>query len=282
MSWLRVSKQTLCLCGHNDWCMVSEDGKSFLCMRMVSEHPFQMKDGSIGYIHRVNGHAVPPPVKHEKPAPAIDAEAMIYEWLKRTKAEWISRLAVQLGVKASALLELHVCWAESHQAFAFPMRDGEGRVVGIRLRNMIGDKWSVRGSHSGVFLPYCHSDSTAWVVEGASDCAAGRSIGLYAIGRPSCSGGLFHLKTLFDRLQVRRAVIIADNDKPGLEGAEQLVRHVEIPCCVVTLPCKDLREFINLGGKVEMLESLTQSFVWRNITVPSFPNNSGTPSPAAP
>jgi len=282
MAWVRVKKPLQCICGKSDWCLVNTEGTEFLCMRVHSERALQMKDGSVGYLHRLNGHSVPVPVKREKPAPEIDAEGMVEGWLKTTSASRIAALAEDLGVRASALIEMKVCWARDNYAFAFPMRDGFGKIIGIRLRADDGKKWSVRGSHAGIFLPYCHSDDTAWVVEGASDTAAGRSIGLYAVGRPSCSGGLYHLKTLFDRLHIRRAVIIADNDKPGLEGAEQLVRHAGIPCCVMTLPCKDLREFTTLGGTAEMLEEMVKSFVWRNVTVQSAPGTPGKPSPVAP
>ena len=281
--WIRVTRQNRCTqCGHDTWCLLSSDGGTAICMRSVSDHPKTFKSGEVGYIHKLNGHRAPVPVKREQPKVEIDAEGMMKGWLKDTKAVYISRLADDLGVKASALLELGVCWAKEHYAFGFPMRDGLGSVVGIRLRNASGKKWSVRGSHAGIFLPYCKSDDTVWIVEGASDTAAALSIGLYAVGRPSCSGGLYHLKTLFDRLHIRRAVIIADNDKPGLEGAEQLVRHAQIPCCVMTLPCKDVREFTSFGGTSEMLEDMVKGFVWRNVTAASTPKSFGTPSPAEP
>jgi hypothetical protein len=251
-------------------------------MRSVSERPKTFKSGEVGYIHKLNGHSTPVPVKREQPKVEIDAEGMVKGWIKETSAAYISSLAQNLGVKASALLEMGVCRAKEYHATAFPMRDGFGKIIGIRLRANDGKKWSVRGSRAGIFLPYCKSEDIAWIVEGATDTAAARSIGLYAVGRPSCSGGLYHLKTLFDRLHIRRAVIIADNDKPGLEGAEQLVRHAQIPCCVMTLPCKDVREFTSFGGTSEMLEDMVKGFVWRNVTTASTPKSFGTPSHAAP
>lgn len=275
--WIRCSKTTPCpRCGRDNWCQVSADGAVCICMRDSSGHPKTFKDGSQGWIHRLTGETRTA-IQYHKPKPKveIDAEGMMERWVKSTQAYRISDLAKNLGVSASALMELRAAWAPEHNAYAFSMRDDSGKIVGIRLRSLAGDKWSVRGSKQGIFLPWRESDVTAYVVEGPTDAAAGLTLNLFTVGRPSCSGGLYDLKAAFQRLNVRRVVIIADNDEdkyagerkfnPGIDGAASLARTVAIPCCVVTLPCKDLRSFLNNGGDLEMLESITKNFVWENI-----------------
>lgn len=266
--WIRVTKANPCpVCGHDSWCLISLDGETGLCMRQANDHPKQFRSGEVAYIHRLSGSTVTVVKRREAPErPQIDSKALMDDWAKTTTPEHLSRLSQDLGVKASSLMELGVVWSNKHLAFAFPMCDGFARVIGIRLRCWNGNKWSVRGSHNGIFYPRTTEQDTLWIVEGATDTCAGLSLGLYTVGRPSCSGGLMELKDLVTRkYQIKRVIIIADNDTPGLDGAERLVEHLFVPCCVIVLPCKDLREFIAIGGTAENLEDITKSFVWRNM-----------------
>lgn len=250
--------------GDTDW----------LCMRVSSDRTMTLKDGSTGYLHRINGEtpirprsSVNPPKRVE-----VDAQALIDQWHIETEPSQIRSLAEGIGVSPSSLLELHVVWAQEHQAWAWPMRDGNGKVVGIRLRNQIGDKWAVKGSKQGIFLPWTTPQETAYVVEGPTDTAAGLSLGLFTVGRPSCTGGLYDLKAAFQRLKVGHVVIIADNDQdkvnggrkwnPGLDGAMTLQRNLCLPCCSLLLPCKDLREFVRSGGTGDIINRLLKSVIW--------------------
>jgi hypothetical protein len=264
--WIRVTKANPCpVCGHDSWCLTSLDGTTGLCMRVANDRPKQFKSGDVAYIWKLENGPVKVSITEKAPkAPEIDAESIMESFWYRTTPNDMVRLSNSLGVKASSVMVMKVAWASEFGAFAFPMRDGNGKIIGIRLRRQNGDKWSVTGSKSGLFLPYCSPEPHAYVVEGATDTLAALSINLFAVGRPSCSGGLFQLKTLFERIGTKTITIIADNDKPGLDGAETLVRNIQIPCCIITLPCKDLREFVADGGTVEMLESIEQSVVWRN------------------
>jgi len=144
------------------------------------------------------------------------------------------------------------------------MRDGYGNIIGIRLRSDTGAKWAVAGSHQGIFLPNRPAERTAVVCEGPTDTAAALSLGLWAVGRASCSAGLSDVPKVFKRLRIRRAVIISDNDIPGLNGAAMLGRHLGIPYCTLVLPTKDLRKFVLAGGTAQMLENLINDTVWEN------------------
>jgi DNA primase len=101
------------------------------------------------------------------------------------------------------------------------------------------------------------------VVEGATDTAAGLSLGYYAVGRPAASGGVSELKHLFRLKGVRRAVIVSDNDEVGFNGAKMVQDHLSVPSCLITLPCKDLREFVMYSGDRRLLQHYIDSSIWK-------------------
>ena len=89
------------------------------------------------------------------------------------------------------------------------MRDGAGRVVGIRLRGHGGEKWAVRGSADGLF----YDPAMTWtgdiaVCEGPTDTAAALTLGLSAVGRPSCASGAEALRALVRRLGCRSVTVV--------------------------------------------------------------------------
>jgi hypothetical protein len=59
-----------------------------------------------------------------------------------------------------------------------------------------------------------------------------------------------------------RAVIIADNDKPGLDGARRVGAELRMPYAIYVPPAKDLREFCRLGGSRSMIENTLRGTVW--------------------
>lgn len=195
------------------------------------------------------------------------------EWFASTTDDARESLAESLGVQAITLSLLRCSWSPTHQAWAFAMRDGSGRICGIRLRWENGHKKSVTGSREGIFLPMQEPSSEAWIPEGPTDTAALLTLGKFAIGRPSCSGGIAHIAATVARLNIRRAIIIADNDtdkmrpnwerwNPGLDGAQRLADEIGVPCCILILPCKDAREYLAYGGTAELLDSLVSGIVW--------------------
>lgn len=114
-----------------------------------------------------------------------------------------------------------------------------------------------------------------YIVEGATDVLAMISIGLDVIGRPSCSGGSLELKQAVQRLGIEELVIIADNDKdkrspdgrkfnPGMDGAESLIRQIPVKACIITMPTKDIRDFVKLGGTAVEVEDIVKNAIWEN------------------
>jgi hypothetical protein len=140
------------------------------------------------------------------------------------------------------------------------MRDGAGKVVGIRLRAADGRKWSVKGGHEGLFYsPALEVKDTLYVCEGPTDTAAALSMGVPAVGRPSCLGAVEHLKALVVRLRVRSLTIIADHDRPrelpdgriahpGLDGTRKLIAELRRMARIVVPPAKDMREWFAAGA----------------------------------
>jgi hypothetical protein len=242
-------------------------------MRVQSETPRTFKSGDVGFFHRLGESKHHVPYKKQERAPEIDAEAIIGRWRDGTLPGQFIQYAQELGIEPSNLIEMHVAWSREHGAWGWPMRNGHGKVVGIRLRWKDAKKRCVTGSHNALFWPYCAPEKMVFIVEGGTDVAAALKLRLFSIGRPSCNGGLEDLKIAIRRLGVHRAVIVADNDEdklrpdgskynPGIDGGQSLSRHLEVPCCVVTLPFKDLRQAVAAGMNSEDIESLVRSTVW--------------------
>lgn len=269
MNWQRVTMQFPCLvCEHPDWCTRSEIGSC--CMRVSSPRP--MKNG--GWLHRLDAESKPP--IHYTPAapvPTIDATAILETWSYNTSPSQLDSFANELGVTSEALIRLGCCRSDSHRAWAFPMRDGASQIVGIRLRYDNGEKRAVRGSRSGLFIPVSPPQHTAWIAEGPTDCAAILSLGLFSIGRPSCSGGNVQLRMALKERRISKAVVIADNDpdkyrpdgeryNPGLDGAKRLAEELDCPTCILIPPTKDARQFVQCGGSADLLQSMLKSLIW--------------------
>lgn len=262
--WQRVSRKCRCpICNHDSWCLIATDG--VICMRVQSSRVVHFKGGETGYVHPLNG-TPQLPNKQSKPEPTINCTALLNEW-SHVNSRPLCHLALRLGVSENSLARLNCIYAREHNAWAFPMRDGYGELVGIRLRNDRGDKWAIKGSHQGIFLPFTDPQEICIICEGPTDTAAALSMGFFAIGRPSCSGGVQYVRTAIRRFGVRRAIIMSDNDEPGMKGAFALAEFLPIPSCILLLPCKDLRQMLCHGGTKETIMNMVESVVWRQPQV---------------
>jgi hypothetical protein len=198
------------------------------------------------------------------------------EWQAATTSAMLVNFSGELGIGAQPLAMVGAAWAEPHKAWAFPMCDGYGNVVGIRLRNERG-KFAVRGSRQGIFTARCGLTApdnlaangaqraarpTLFVCEGPTDTAAAVDIGLFAVGRPNCCCGGPEIRIYARRHDISRVVVISDNDKPGLDGARKVGGELRVPFAVYLPPAKDLREFVRLGGTRDMIENTLRNTVW--------------------
>lgn len=255
--WYRVNKKRPCaICRRPDWCTYTDSGAC--CMRVQSD--VQMGNG--GWLHKSDDSTpryVPPPRRaiQEKPP---DLAGLWGRWSRTTDFHHVDGFAMSLGVDVDAL-RLIGC-ARSDNAWAFPMKNASGEMIGIRLRDDSGNKWAVKGSKQGLFLSEFGCEPVACVVEGPTDTAAALTIGLSVIGRPSCLGCEEMILDYVRIRKVRRVVIITDNDEPGLRGAAKLQDMLTVPGCIFVPPTKDLREFVGLGGTRTMIESSVKDLIW--------------------
>lgn len=273
----RVSREQPCpICKKTDWCGVSADGVWCVCMRAQSDR--RAKNG--GWAHRLidapRMDYVPPPPKRKGGGNQLASMEGYHNALRmRWDAVWLDGLALTIGVEMDALERLLPAFDAMAQAFAFPMRDAAGKVVGIRLRNDEGKKWAVKGSSDGLFYDSTITTADEVVVcEGPTDTAAAMSMGLVAIGRSSCVTGGELIRDLVRRWRAHTVFLVADNDRgkrrddgasyvPGVDGAESIVRIIGRRCKVVATPAKDIRAWYHGGGNKAEFLALARSAKWR-------------------
>lgn len=292
--WVRASRRNPCpVCGRGDWCGVSSDGAVVHCMRVESANPCP----SGGWFHFLKERPRRMPVR-TGPKPPVRPRMFNAELtMAGFRAEFecpgegrdvfdsLLEIARDLKMCAADVDRLNVGRSAFYGAWCFPMLDGVGRCVGIRLREYgTGRKWSVAGSRDGLFYdPALDARETVSngvrgreivVVEGATDCAAGYALGLPCVGRSSCGTGAEQLKELCGRLNASRVTIVADNDaykfrpdgtpwKPGAEGAQALARKLGRTYRIVTPPKKDLREWLGAGLTAETFWMVADLQPWR-------------------
>ena len=292
--WHNVSRREPCpVCRKPDWCTISDDGMMCVCRRVESPHPAKSGMGWIHVLVERPRREWPPP-RPSRPKPHLfDAAAAMRgfraEFMSpgggRCVADSLLEIALDLRLGPESVDRLRVGRSAFHGAWAFPMRDGGGAVVGIRLREYgTGRKWSVAGSRDGLFYdPSLAPDESVangvagrelTVVEGATDCIAGYELGLACVGRSSCGTGADALKALCARLRVGRVTIVCDNDRyrfrpdgtpwrPGADGAKALARSLGRTYRIVTPPKKDLREWLSAGLTAETFRTVADLQPWR-------------------
>jgi hypothetical protein len=172
-------------------------------------------------------------------------------------------LARELGLRVDALLAFGAGWCAGKSAWSFPMSNALGLVTGIRLRSRTGRKFALTGSREGLFLAADPGgDGPLLICEGATDAAAMFGLGLQAIGRASCAGAKNQAAAFVRRVQADRVVVVADNDRPGRDGAAALAGRLVADCRWVRVlyppgGLKDAREWVRAGAtRKEVLDAI--------------------------
>jgi hypothetical protein len=229
--WMKVSKSNPCpICEHIDWCTMCDTRVK--CMRIESEKPAAGDGG--GWIHDRGVNSKPlnlPPPKPKRTDAECDAifRPMAKQWFLAGAGQR-EKLAELIHVSAKSLELLRTGWDGS--SWTTPERNAEGLVVGIATRPPIGKKKCVLDSRRG--LTYTHGclgyPGPVLIVEGASDVAAGLTMGLCVIGRPSNLGGAAYLSDLLKVLPGHREiVVVGERDE---KDRSKLAKHKEgCLCC---------------------------------------------------
>jgi len=258
----RVSGRARCpVCDRSDWCLVSREGGdepvSAICARTES----RLRFGSAGWLHRLREggarsgsfrtETLRPVVDHRRTAEALAVNAPI------------DPIAAELGLPVETLRRLRIGWDPSERCSTWPLSDALGRCVGI-VRRFAGGRKKLRpGDRVGLYIPADLPDDLSrerlLVVEGGSDTAAGLALGRWCVGRFSCLTGLNDLRRLAARRHALAVSIVADNDKPGRDGADQLRRGLaglvrEIRIVRPPDGMKDLRDWLRAGASAEDLD----------------------------
>lgn len=277
VEWQRVNRNHPCaICGKIDWCTYTDQGAC--CMRTESSR--SMANG--GYFHPLSSDLRSSPLLSSArlsshiPSTPLHSKYfadLITRW-RREKAGQLESYAALLGVGWQDLDDLHACWSPEFKAFAYPMCNADGDVVGIRLRNDF-HKWSVKGGHQGCFVPHKAIRrlpiTTVLIVEGPTDCAAGLCLGYFTIGRPNNMVGNDIVAAVLNELRPRDVIVAFDNDehydsmgklvRPGPFGAERLIKTLKHRVTRFVPPTKDLRSFLQSGGTHDDIQSVLRTSV---------------------
>jgi 5S rRNA maturation endonuclease (ribonuclease M5) len=266
--WIRCGRKQACpICGKKDWCCYLDTGEVFWCMRISSGEVPGFKRGRT---HETAGGTSwwpmiePPVVAVLEPRPDTRPSKIAWEEIHEEcrsalTDDQLSEAISSIGVGIDTLDAFGIGWSRHWRAWTFPMRDPvTEKIVGIRTRTKDGRKFALTGSRQGYFLPTkMKRDRLVYVVEGPTDAAAMRSLGLEVVGRASC---LHQSRELRERFRGRRVVVIADNDAVGIAGANKLATYLEgfSAAWVIRPPdgVKDAREWITAGGKRGDIESI--------------------------
>lgn len=284
MTWRQVTRDTPCpACGHAGWCAWTPDGKVLRCMRQGEtpdgmRHAKEDADGGVLFVFkRDNGPSVRKMKMTKSVARALDWVKMVERFAAAISDERRDALAADLGVRSDALQALGVGWATRadlgamraggagwsgaqypNGAFTFPERSGDGRLVGVSLRDTNGRKGSpsgLVGGKRGLIVPATlgeQSDSVC-MVEGPSDVAACLTLGIAAVGRPSNRAGANDLAKLlkgYSVLVVGERDTKPDGSWPGRDGAEAVAQRLatswrcEVPWTLPPSNAKDLRAWL--------------------------------------
>lgn len=267
------------VCGRDHYCLVSEDGTVAVCTHIESDHVVGTKGA--GWLHNLTNTPVPvkdrPKRRPVKQEPKPDFSKLARQCQKNLKSVELAALAAELGVSVKSLLRLSVgCgYFYGRNWQTYPMWDGKGRVVGLRLRNA-RKKMAVAGSKNALFWPTdvkADADSLLFIGEGPTETVALLDLGFDAIGRASCNTGLEYIITMIGRFN-RRVVIVADHDEPkkrpdgsvsypGIEGARRLANDLKsiVANVRIVMPphSKDVREWRNAGATRSMIMALVDN-----------------------
>jgi len=251
------------ICGSSHYCTLNPADGIVKCTQVGDGSFSQKKDrAGVGFFHRHNFDGVTPPPQQQqnRPVQNWDKAMGMSATAPRRHLRPLSRL---LGSSVDELKDWGVGYLTSRQlndmgtscnslgCWTFPMRDAQGKVVGLRLRNYDGFKYAVSGSRNGLFY---HPQSlvkraSILIVDGASDSFVGWTKGLNIIGRPSSTTGNPEIMEMFQWLKPTEIHQILDADtnanrEHARDAANELISQYSYGSIFYPSKGKDLREWL--------------------------------------
>lgn len=181
----------------------------------------------------------------------------------------VAAFATRLGVAPRALraLECGIAGREEMRrlgvgfsnaapnvTLVIPERGADGMLTGFCFRDPDGIKGAMVGTHRGLtYSTRPNKPDPVFLVEGGSDVAAAETLAISSLGRPSNATGI-ELLAAFPGFEKREVYVLADNDKPGTDGATQTAQELAnrwkraVPWTTLPPGAKDLRAYlVSLG-----------------------------------
>ena len=241
------------ICGKIDWCAISDDYSFVLCARIKGEYG---KYGNWGWVHPITSK-----IKVGKPfcIRILTPSKKLIHW----KALW-GLYYDNMPEKTDVELQLGV--GSNGESLIFPMFDEHRTVIGLQRRYEGGRKDCITGSKAGVFWPLYNTFAGPFILitEGVSDCIAALKLGYEALGRYNCNSPDDIILGILQRYKLPIPVIIADNDKAGIEGAKVLARKIldiKRPVAIIIPPCKDLKEWVKIASRQEIVAQIKEGIL---------------------
>lgn len=187
------------------------------------------------------------PSEPPRSPPKADLDQLAAKHAKSVTDGQVEALARELGVSSASLRAIGIGFDGAN--YCFPERNASGTVTAINARLANGEKRVGAGQHRGLILPENLDELSDPVLipEGPSDTAALLAMGLTAVGRPMAKGGAALLAELLDG---REVLVVGENDKAGLEGAEETASrlaaawNMSVSWALPPKANKDAREYL--------------------------------------
>lgn len=197
------------------------------------------------------------PVPIKEPEPVDEKLRVAYEKLHKTPDVNYADL-VPKGAGADSWWKLGAAYSAKVNAWILPFRNPDYQIIGFQFRSTSGFKWAMSGSSLGLFIPRIKVQEEVFIAEGASDCAALLSLGVYAIARPAAFACHEMLAEFISRQKIKRAIIVSDYDpkkskneikSAGIDSALRLKLRLPCESRIIVPPngCKDIREAVIVG-----------------------------------
>ena len=269
-NWHNVSRREPCpVCHKPDWCTISNDGAMCVCRRVESDHPAR---SGVGWIHRLGVDnrcrcrmESKTSILHLDTTPTPDFAAIHAAFDGHPDMQ--EGLAFGLGLDGASFAALDVRYDAAKECMSFPMRNPQGEITGLRYRHLAtGRKWSEKGSRDGLFMSRNPERTEHLVItEGPTDTAAALSLGLNAVGRSSCLSGVSLIRDLVHARQIRRVTIVADHDRPGMDGAHRLAAALPVLSRILVPPegIKDMRDWYRQGLTRTQFDEAANAIRWQ-------------------